>query len=278
MPDYYIRTTESEEARGPFDIRKLASLAEAGQVTKATLYYDEENEEWIPVGTDADLCAELFPERKKLSLKPAMAHADGSTKIAEAKVQDDEEMDKEGTDINDLLAAAEGDSSDTKHTKKRTRDAEQAAKYVCPALGLMFVLSAFTLFIPNGELISEAYGERRLLLLLNSPFVIVALFDLLLALFMFLAVTEVFSVIRVRAALGFGFSLYVGWSMGDPLYMAVSAAAFGGIFLAAVTQRSIVMFSAFLLGLGGGGYLLFLSFSGRFANFYDTFRFEWFGG
>jgi hypothetical protein len=46
MADYYIRTPEREESRGPFDASQLLTLAEAGQITENTLHYDESKEEW----------------------------------------------------------------------------------------------------------------------------------------------------------------------------------------------------------------------------------------
>ena len=69
MSDYYIRTPEQNESRGPFDISKLLTLAEAGQINPNTLYYDEEKEEWIPIALNDALRAQVFPEREKLSLK-----------------------------------------------------------------------------------------------------------------------------------------------------------------------------------------------------------------
>ena len=52
MLEYYIRTPEQDESRGPFDASKLRTLAEAGQVTENTLYYDEDKEEWIPMASN----------------------------------------------------------------------------------------------------------------------------------------------------------------------------------------------------------------------------------
>ena len=45
MSEYYIRTPEQDESRGPFTVSKLNTLAEAGQVKENTLYYDEDKEE-----------------------------------------------------------------------------------------------------------------------------------------------------------------------------------------------------------------------------------------
>ena len=71
MPqEYYIRQPDSDEPRGPFTVDKLSSLAEADQVDRDTLYYAEEEEEWVSIRSNEDLLREVFPEKKKLSLKP----------------------------------------------------------------------------------------------------------------------------------------------------------------------------------------------------------------
>ena len=68
MADYYIRSKDDNDSRGPFDLSKLQTLAEAKQIDENTLYYDEEKEEWLPVGLNAELKAAVFPVREKLKL------------------------------------------------------------------------------------------------------------------------------------------------------------------------------------------------------------------
>ena len=69
MADYYIRTPDYENSRGPFDAAQLLSLAEAGQITENTLHYDENKEEWVPIALNEKLNALVFPEREPLSLR-----------------------------------------------------------------------------------------------------------------------------------------------------------------------------------------------------------------
>ena len=38
--EFYIRNASETEARGPFNLEQMVSLAEAGQVTADTLYYE----------------------------------------------------------------------------------------------------------------------------------------------------------------------------------------------------------------------------------------------
>ena len=70
--EFYIRNASETEARGPFTIEQLVSLAEAGQVTADTLYYDANAERWLALGSDLTIKAAIFPEKKKLVIKKAV--------------------------------------------------------------------------------------------------------------------------------------------------------------------------------------------------------------
>lgn len=67
--EYFVRQPDSENARGPFSLEKLLSLAEAGQVDRQTLVYEAASESWKPLGENAELCAKIFPEKRKLTLR-----------------------------------------------------------------------------------------------------------------------------------------------------------------------------------------------------------------
>ena len=69
MPqEFYIRAATENEARGPFNAEQLISLAENGQITAATLFYDATTEQWVEFGTNPELMALVLPEKKKLRL------------------------------------------------------------------------------------------------------------------------------------------------------------------------------------------------------------------
>ena len=114
MADYYIRTPDREESRGPFDSSQLLTLAEAGQITENTLYYDETKEEWIPIALNERLQKDVFPQREKLSLKvhqTSEEQADPETESAP--------VEQEGLNVEAMLAAAEADTEETRHLKKK---------------------------------------------------------------------------------------------------------------------------------------------------------------
>ena len=66
MSEYFIRYPDSEEAKGPYSIEQLQSLAESKKVTPDTLYYDDDKEVWIAVKGNESLAEILFPAVKKL--------------------------------------------------------------------------------------------------------------------------------------------------------------------------------------------------------------------
>jgi hypothetical protein len=269
MADYYIRTPDREESRGPFDASQLLTLAEAGQITENTLHYDETKEEWIPIALNEQLKADVFPDREKLSLKVNQSKGDASD--AEAS---DASKEQGGIHVTDMLAAAERISGDTLHLKKKEESFEKAAALSTTGLGLMMMLSAIALLAPQFEAVNEAISAQEVSTIVNYPFILVGLFDFLMAIGLFLAVTEIYPVLRGRGMLTFGFGIYIGWALGDPIIMLASAAAGFGIFYATISRSYSSMLLAIALGVGGNGVLAYLSIIGHFAGFFDSVYFE----
>lgn len=259
MADYYIRTPDQDESRGPFDISKLLTLAEAGQVTPNTLYYDEDKEEWVPIALNEELKAQVFPEREKLVLKVGEEEE-------EAKV---DTKDPGGVNVEAMLAAAEGDTAEKRKLTRQKKSFERAANISAVGLGLMMLFSALFMFLPLMPTLQGAISEQQFSTILNYPSVLIGIFDLIMAVLLLLAVTEVYPVVRGRAMLGLGFGVYVGWSLGDPILMGVFAAAGIGIFIATISQSLSSMVAALILGLGGNVYLAYLALNGRFDGFFE---------
>jgi len=258
--EYYIRQPDAESARGPFTLDKLVSLAEAEQVNDETLYYIEETEEWAAVTSNEALKREIFPEKKRLLLKPKTAE---DMDILNA----DEDQQPEVT-VNEMLAAAEGDTEETRHIKKSARNREKAAALSLPALSLIMLISAFVNIYPNVSVITMVINETAYGLLLQTPLLMAGLLDFLLAIFLFLSVAEIFPILRFRAMLGFGYYGFFHWAQwynGDPgsLYlMACSTAASLGIFICTLTLNLYLMAFFGLVGIGGLGGYAYLLFAG----------------
>jgi len=263
MSDYYIRTPDNEASRGPFDIAKLQTLAEAGQVSENTLFYDESKEEWIPIALSEELKNKVFPPREKLSLKIGQE---------KASTRDDERPDDTAPnqlDVESMLVAAEGETEETKHLKQRAKSFDKAASLASSGIGLMFLASAVYLLYPHYEVIKTAITEETYSRILNYPFLLVGLFDLIMSVFLFLAITEIYPLLRGRSMITLGFGLYVGWVLGDPILMGASAVGSIGIFGATVAQTYPTMLLALLCGISGNGFLAYLAITGRFNGFFD---------
>lgn len=265
MAEVYIRTPDRDESRGPFNEAKLASLAEVGQITPNTLYYDESKEEWIPIALNEELKAAVFPAREKLSLKM------GTERRRDDEAVDPKSGKSEEISVEAMLAAAKGKTSETKHRQDVHRSADRAAGMSAPSLGLMMLLSAIFLILPHLSLLKVAIEDEAYTTIFNYPFVLVGLFDLLMAIFLFLAVTEIYPLLRARAMLALGFGLYVAWAIGDFTLIAVFAAAALGVFIATITQRFPIMLAAVVLGIAGNAYLAYLSITGRFSGFFEGY-------
>jgi hypothetical protein len=249
---YYIRPVDSETARGPFDIDKLNTLAEAGQVTLETLYFDEELEAWAPIGSNAELKESVFPAKKRLSLRQEKGQHATSSHAAE-----DEE--REIISVEEMLAAAEGQTEETHHLKEEIRWQHRAASLAIPALAIVSFVSAATYIYPAwGTIMSLIDQEPDMLAkILRNPLLILGVLDLFFGISLALAATEVYPLLRLRAALGLGFFGYVYWAQyvnGDPigLYLCISNLAYGiGVFTATITLSFRTMLLASFMSLAG---------------------------
>lgn len=265
MTDYYIRTPEQDESRGPFNLSKLLTLAEAGQVTENTLYYDEDKEEWIPIAVNEALKAQVFPKSESLKLRIGQSSEDEES-------PDDSADDGVGINVENMLKAAEADTEETRHLKSSQKSFERAVALASMTLGLMMILSSISFLIPHLDAVQVAVSEGSYATLVNYPFLLVGLFDLIMAVLLLLSVTEVYPLLRGRSMLGLGFGVYLGWALGDPLLLFAFALGGAGVFLATMAQRLSIMLLAIVMGIGGNGALAYLALNDRFAAFYSSIQ------
>jgi hypothetical protein len=230
--EFYIRTASETEAHGPFTQEQLSSLAEAGKVDLQTLYYEAGTEQWVSIGSNMELRNAIFPEKKRLTIKPKdriatlNAPADTSPPIT----------------VNDMLAAAEGRTSDTKDKRDKTYIMERAAKLGRYAAIFILVVSAISLLLPSIDVIAEGDFSK----LATEPFAYLGLLDLLLALMLGLGSVSLYPFIRFRAMLGVGFLGLIFWSQGQVVPVLAVAASSLGLYLCTV------LLSYFGLGLAAG--------------------------
>jgi len=255
VEEYYIRQPDSEDTRGPFDMEKLSSLVEVEQVTRETLFYDDEKEEWIAFGDNKELASRVFPEKRQLILK---AKSDEDMDLLNAA-----EDEIEAISVTDMLAAAEGDTDETRHLKEAAKWQEKAAALSMPVLGFIMLISAFNNVFPNYSVIMDVVDDQNYLALLQKPLLLVGFADLFLAIFLFLSVSDIFPMVRFRAMLGlgfFGFFHWGQWQTGDETSMILMAAGIMGslgVFVCTLTLKMtlMILFGGMgLVGMGGYGY------------------------
>jgi hypothetical protein len=252
MPEeYYVREPDAETARGPFNLDKLITLAEAGQVGTDTLYYDPKMQAWATIASNPRLKEEVFPAKRKLILKPK-----GDSEINNLNA---DEGSIPAVSVSDMLAAAEGKSSDTKHVKNEAKWRERAASMAIPVIGLMMILSAVSQIYPGWEVLRPWFDSsyEQTVSIWKNPLVIVGIVDLVLAFLVLLSMTEIFPLLRFRAMLGLGYFGFMSWAayindMPGALMQLVGILCFCiGLFLCTLTMRYKFMVLGAVMGIGG---------------------------
>jgi hypothetical protein len=237
--EFYIRSETETEARGPFNLEQVMSLAEAGQVTAETLYYDAGTEQWVAVGASADVKKAVFPEKKKLTVKR-------DVKIATLNKESDSAV---PISVNDMLAAAEGRSADTKDKADPAIAMAQCAKIGMWSAVLTLILAAAGEVLPVADVLMKMKPEQYL----DNPLVILGGIDVFLTLMLVLGVTSFYPFVRFRAAFGFGFIGLTYWTMGVHVPLLVVAAGSAGLYLCTIFVSYMPIGIAALLGIAGMG-------------------------
>ncbi|MFW5883193.1 MAG: hypothetical protein ACOCVG_02395 [Verrucomicrobiota bacterium] len=254
--EFYIRSGAEDSPRGPYRLDQLVSLGEAKQIDRETLYYDAKQEDWVAIGDQEELVQKVFPEKKRLSLA-----RDRQELREQERAREMEEAEEDGVDVDEMLAAAEGRTEETKHLRHKERTENLAALLITPLLGVIMLFSGGALLYPFIPDIQAAIADQEWMGLVN-PILIIGLIDLLLALLLFLSMTDIFGLLRARAMLGAGFFGYVFWVAGSPELVGAVVAISLAAFVCTLTLRLGVVLLALVAGLLGGAYLAFASFSG----------------
>ena len=235
--EFYIRNESDTEARGPFTTEQLTSLVDSGQLTSATLYYDANTEQWTPIDSNAELKATLFPEKKKLTVRPKQKletlnrEVEGAAPIT----------------VNDMLAAAEGRTADTKDRQDPAEAMGRAA-----AIGRWTAIAALVI-AALGELVpaADALVAFDINKLLATPLVFLGVIDLLLAVVLGLGVVTVYPFVRFRAALGLGFLGFIFWTHGQTLPFIALVAGSAGLYISTVVVSLFPALIAAVAALAG---------------------------
>jgi len=236
MQEIYIRNESDTEARGPYNVEQLTSLAETGGVTPETLIYDAAVEQWVALGTNAELMALAFPEKKKLILK-----------AKEIKTLNKADEHAKAITVDDMLAAAEGRTADTADKKDPQIAMARAAKIGMWAAIVTLVAAAAGEILPGTDALLAMDPAK----LMAHPLVILGAVDVVLAVLLGLGMVTLYPLVRFRAALGFGLIGFMFYAQGLGLPLIEVAAGSAGLYLCTILVSLLPVLIAAAAGIVG---------------------------
>ena len=241
--ELYIRNANENEARGPFTPEQLADLAQAGQVTAETLVYDAPTEQWAPISANAELLGQVFPAKKKLTFKEK-----------EFKVLNKPEEVAKPITVDDMLNAAEGRTDDTKGKADPEVAMMRAARIGMFGGIATLVLAAAAEILPASDALITMTYEK----LIAAPLVLLGVVDVALAALLGLGMTNLYPLVRFRAALGLGLMGFMYYAQGQPTALLAAAVGSLGLYLCTVFVQLFTVIIAVAAGVGGMGLLAWL--------------------
>lgn len=250
-PEYYVRGVTDTEARGPFSMEQLRSLCESDDpakgITQETYFYDAATEQWLQLGSNPQLKAALWPEKKKMGFKQKEFVSVNAEKSDSAPA----------ITVQEFLAAAEGKTDETKGKKDKSEQMMKAAQWGTRSAAVISLLSAVALILPSIDLlIALDFGK-----LADKPFVYLGVVDGGIGLLLFLGVITIYPFVRFRAVFGLGFLGFLFMTQGQLTPMIAVAAGSAGLYFCTIFLSYIPLAVAALVGLGGMAMLATLSYT-----------------
>ncbi|MFP4351854.1 MAG: GYF domain-containing protein [Puniceicoccaceae bacterium] len=265
MSQFHIRPPDSETADGPFTFEQLKDLAESGVLKPDTLYLREGMDDFAPFSGNEELWNSLQPPKKApLKLRPRRGEEPAATETAGKQRKHQPPAPSptdESGDVGRMLAAAEGETDETRHIRKLRRSRQRAVAVLMPGLVLMLLGSVACLIQPHWEPLRSMVesGEYSFDLLFSNWILALALVDLFLAIAIGLGQTGLFPFLRLRAAVGIGFFLFIFYSRQEWDALAAITALQTGMIGATLCSRFTTTTLMVLTGLAGGGFLVWLT-------------------
>lgn len=234
-----LRTDESEaeKARLAEEAAKAAVIAASGANTRNQGEGSSEDSSDLETKTEA-------------------APVDSTPKGSKPEAAEDEAKEKKGKkgkpdkrprlEVTQMLAVAEGRANDP--SGKSPREKQAAVAF----FGLRFLTVFFLCSV-----LAMAYIERDLIMtadalkMAKSPFLIIAAFDLIVAVTLLLQVTEVYPLLRFRAAIGAGLLSMLFYSSGDSILLASNLLLMGAIYFSSAIIKIRFLIGCGLTGVAG---------------------------
>lgn len=237
--EFYIRKATETDARGPFTLEQLASLAETGQLDAETFYYDAATENWTAIAGNPALMETLFPAKKSLRVKPKSE--------AEVKTLNTVSNNDRPITVNDMLLAAEGRTPDTKDkADPAIAEGRAAAVGLYAGMAILFV-TAIAYILPHIDvLFALDLGG-----MLRNPLCLLGLLNLGLGVCLALGAVGAYPSVRFAAMLGLGFTGAVFYLQGEMFPAAFSLAAGIGLFFCTLLVNLPAVILAAVIGFLG---------------------------
>ncbi len=267
MREYYIRKEGDEEANGPYNIDQITSLVEVGKLEKEAYVYDVDQENWITIEECEELMTILFPQKKKLTLqveKEKPEEGEGSEEAESGKIAglfkksskqkdgEPEEEPKKSVSVTAMLAQAEGRDRDDPSGRSPVEKRATAAYLGLRFTTLFVFAAAATMIFLEWDLVKTANAMR----MVESPYLIFAAFDIVVGLVLLLQVTEIYPLVRFRAAIGFGTLTILFLTSGDTLLALANAVLSVSMYFCTATLSKAKVIPFCVTGvLGIGGYI-----------------------
>lgn len=237
MTEYFIKDGADADARGPFNLEQMTSLAENGHVTLSTLVYDEENDIWQPLDSNAELKSVVFPERRRLKVRPKENIDSINRRETEGEV----------IDVKDILLAAEGKTGETRKHVRGIELREKGAYYGITVVGVLLITFALVLLLPQfSTLVGMNMGDY-----IANPFIILGLIGFFVALVVFLQVPQMYPFIRFYSCFSFGFLLLYFYSSGQLSLALFSSLITVCLYLVTLFAHLYIVMGLGLLGMAG---------------------------
>lgn len=235
--EFYIRGENDTDARGPFTQDQLSSLVEAQQIDGATLYYDAALEQWVPISTNESLLGFLFPEKKKLKVRPKDdIESLNVEQVGDAPIR-----------VEDMLAAAEGRTPDSHGRIDPKITAERVAGVGRYLLIVTLALSIFAMLMPRLDVVySLDFAE-----IVADPFILLGLADVFFVIVLLLGATSFYPVVRFRALFAVGLLCFMFFLTEQYQLMIAVGAGTIGMYLMTLAVSWAPLIPAAVLGLGG---------------------------
>lgn len=242
--EFYIRQPSETEARGPFSLEQLVSLAETGSVTLETLYYDATIEQWAAISDSPEIRAGVFPEKRKLMVK---------AKASLATINKPKTDSSAPITVDDMLAAAEGRTDDTRDKQSGEIAAGRAAAIGMWSLVAIFCASAAGEMFPAVDALMSMDPAK----IAAQPLAILGAIDLVFAVLLGLGMVNLYPLVRFRAACGLGFFGLVFLLQGHHVPMLAAVVGSLGMYACTIFVSTLPVVIAAAVGMAGLGYVAY---------------------